>query len=189
MNFLPGESTYYAHLAWVPPEDQEFHHQLLFKCPTCHSTTRACQFYGHLSQVHDCTWPKRNTVYDKPVCNKCSNLDKDLYEQNQTDLTFLYPSHNLYQSFVDRNMNLVFIFFDGPDLVDLFFGEFTAEKCFSSRSTGVNFLSTAQWHLRRFRNQVPLYFPLSFESRAQGKDHFRYYYLSGNLKPLCVDKK
>ena len=62
---------------------------------------KACQFFGHHSDSI-CEEPKLRTVYVKPVCssNGCPDVD------------FLYPTHNLYQTFCDENLSWFHVFFE-----------------------------------------------------------------------------
>ena len=122
---------------WIPGNgaEDDRHHLIYFKCSYCKGQKRACQFFGHYSDLY-CDAPSLQTVYDKPICSlaECQGSD------------FMRPTHSLTQIFCDENFDWHYVFFETVEQAELFFTHYPAQECLDDNIIWLRFLSVSQFH-------------------------------------------
>lgn len=157
---------------WIPRHDaqEDRHHQIFFRCTSCRQLLRACQFFGHCSEV-DCDEPRLKTVNDAPICTNSKCKDPD----------FMVVSHCLYQVFSDKEGNRFNIFFGNPNEVDSFFRNLSAKLCLQDDAVWCKFNALVHYHrILQAHNQFRMT-EITVKSKSLGNGLYRYDYISGSL--------
>ena len=175
MYSITGGNLAVRRCMWIPPSniDDDRHHHIYFRCGTCRPLKRACQYFGHLSDIV-CNEPKLATINDSPVCRSevCSSDG------------FMIPTHCFYQTFSDVNGNRFFVFFQTVKEVESFFQRFPAKLCLQDDRTWCKFLTIMYQHRTLLAHSQTKMMDLTVREVPFGNDFVRCNYVAGFLSDL-----
>ena len=157
---------------WIPQfkPDEDRHHQIFFRCSDCKPLKKACQFFGHVSDIV-CDSEKLKTVFDTPLCSS-----KDCPIKG-----FMQPTHNLYQVFCDEDGNRFNVFFENIAQVERFFQRFPAKACLFDGKTWCKFLAIEQYHHALIATNEKKLTELTLRKVPIEYGYFKFVYVSGFL--------
>ena len=167
-----GEDLFLRKLMWIPMNnvDVDRHHHMFFKCDDCKPLLKACQFFGHQSDI-ECHAPTLDTIYDKPVCSSVNCAEND----------FMKPTHCLVQTFCDENYNRVTVHFECVQQAELFFVKFPAKQCLDSDVVWCRFLAVIHFFISL--ESINSFFPteLVVTKKVLASGYERLYFVTGVL--------
>jgi hypothetical protein len=193
--YYVGQGFYNVRLTWCPDlKDNELHHNILLTCKNCSKVKKACQAYGHynLELNSKCDREPLQTTYDQPLCPDCSKRSKcsescvDFYSDDfsiDTFTTYMIPTHNRLQKFINSEGDHVLVIFKDSDEVDRFLLPFTAKACLENKTIAIDFQSTKMCHMYRIDSGNPILLDITIEKRRVGLNDFQILFVSGNLEP------